>query len=61
MARGRTKIAWSCNIASSIGISVLDDGGTVEWAAVGVLAEDFGVPSLAMAGGWWDATGFGWR
>ena len=51
MARGHTKVAWSSTIASAARISALDGSGIVEWAAAGVVVEDFGVPLPAMACG----------
>ena len=59
MARGSTKVAWSSTMASAAGISSLDGGRTVERVATGVVVEDFGVPSPAMATRWWDAAGIG--
>ena len=63
MARGCTKVAWSSTIASMAGIGASDGGGIAERAATGVVVKDFGVPSPAMACGWWDAAriygGFG--
>ena len=54
IAWGHTKIAWSSTMASAAGIGASDGGRIAERAAAGVVVKDFGVPSLAMACGWWD-------
>ena len=57
IAWGHTKIAWSSTMASAVGIGASDGCGIMKRAAAGIVVKDFGVPSPAMACGWWDAAG----
>ena len=63
ITKGCTKVTWSSTIMSAAGIGASDGGGSAERAAADVVVKDFGVPSPAMACGWWDAAridgGFG--
>ena len=61
MAKGCTKITWSPISTLEVGIGASDDGRIEERAAASGVVEDFEVPSQAMAGGCWDAAGFGRR
>ena len=44
-------------MASAAGIGASDGCGIMKRAAADIVVKDFGVPSPAMACGWWDATG----
>jgi len=55
MARGLIKGTWSSTMASETGIGTSTGGGTVELPVASFVHNSFGVPSPAMACGWWDA------